>query len=174
VNTSWEVNKNNLLNFQTMVYKFLNASKIDSDNCLDWERHFRACMQQPRKDATVFILLNGELVLNAIALRKVETNTDWNVVRAKQTVAKTSLAHLSGLGKPKEGWEQIFLVKDKSSPHDNSWLHFAPNTVIEGIAILVFDSYERAVRYAKSRRIECSVWQFSETKFELLHDFGYQ
>lgn len=157
-----------------MVYKYLNSAKIDSDNCSDWAPLFRVCMQQPRKESSIFIPVNGELVLNLFALNKVEENTDWDIVKPKQTVAtKAPLVHLSGLARPIEGSEQIFLVKDKRNPRDHSWLHYAPNYVIEGIAIFVFDSYGRAITYASSRMIECSVWQFTGMKFELLHDFGY-
>ena len=103
-------------------------------------------------------------------LKKIRTG----IVKAKQAVAKKMpLVHLNGLARPIEGSEQIFLVKDKRSTRDNSWLHYAPNHVIEGIAILIFDSYKRAIEYSHSRMVECSVWQFTGMKFDLLHDFGY-
>lgn len=157
-----------------MVYKYLNSEKIDSDNCSDWEPFFRVCMQQPRTESSVFIPVNGELVLNQVTLDKVETNTDWNTVRPKQMAFsnKASLVHLSGIAKPIENAEQIFLVKDKRYLKDSSWLHQSPGYVVTAFDIWVFDNYERAIAYANTRMVECSMWQLSGTKFELLHDYG--
>ncbi len=158
-----------------MVYKYLNSEKIDSDNCSDWESLFRVCMQQPRKESSVFIPVNGELVLNQVTLDKVETNTDWNIVRPKQpaTSNKIPLVHLSGMAKPIENGEQIFLVKDKRYLKDSSWLHQSPGYVVTAFDIWVFDNYKIAIAYANTRMVECSIWQLSKAKFELLHDFGY-
>lgn len=157
-----------------MVYKYLNSAKIDSENCSDWEPFFRVCMQQPRKEAEVFIPVNGELVLNQIALDKIETNTDWSLVRPKQTFPKGTFTHLSGLAKPVENGAPIFIIKDKNNTYYDNWLHYAPGHVIEGIALRIFDTYPQALKYATDRREECSVWQFTGDKFELLHDFSYQ
>lgn len=143
-----------------MVYKYINPVHTYSDNCEDWERHFRVCMQQPRPDARLFIKEADVLVINEWRLREVEQNTDW-----AQSVVRDV----------RQASEPFFILKRKKNRFTDH-LHKCPNYVVEGIDLKVFAGLAMAFKYAQSLRFNEAgrIWMLCGDKFELVRLTGPQ
>lgn len=103
------------------------------------------------------ILKGGEHILDRKALHQAETNTNWG-----------SHYYSTGLRKPIESGKQIFLLKKIPG---NQHLFDTPNCFIPEEEIFLFDNYEKAMEYTTTLTRAVSVWQYSESKFELIHHY---
>ncbi len=114
------------------------------------------------------------VTLNAVPLMEAEKNTDWRVSpKSFYLSIDGPLKHKSGLGKPIKDTEQIFLLKDKRIEMNTDMHRGALGYAKPECDDLMFDDYDTAIKYALSlhRNTESSLWQYCDTKFELLHDF---
>ena len=160
-----------------MGYRFLDSSKIGSDNCLVWGKHFIDCSQRNINDTRLVFYVAGQIVLNKTLFMEVSQNTDWKVSE-KTFVRKgeAELKHLSGFGKPILDAEQLFLLIDKRSKRNNEFLHETPGYALTHMDDEIFNDYDTAIKHIfhPHRNLECSLWQHCTTRFELLHDFSWQ
>ena len=117
------------------------------------------------------ILKDGEFILNTKALLNAALNTNWNSAAYRNHWSGNSEVKTPpGAGRPIENQEQIFVLKINTWDM-NSWLHDPPGSVTGREDLPVFDDYDKAMKHARSFSTPVSVWQYCESKFELIHPF---
>ncbi|MES2620348.1 MAG: hypothetical protein V4615_05800 [Bacteroidota bacterium] len=159
-----------------MGYRFSDVATIDTEDCIHWK--FKECSVQYLGNNPLISDTSGQYVtFNKLAFIEAEKNTNWDVSE-RILLSPTSamrLTHVAGSGKPITSQPQIFLLKIKQPETNTDILKESPGHARTHMDHLIFNDYDTVMKYVHYPKgmSECSVWQYCNTRFELLHDFAW-